>query len=251
MATTSINRLPLVSFAEDLWPPGNQQPPLIRTINHLKKRYYVVFWEVNMSNTVLPAQDKENPSAMQVGARIKQHPALTSSSAFGATKKLHQKNMRGPSVLSSKVEEKSFRSSLLSSKSGIRSFGDISNRVGSSKTNVTQGLKQSTKVSVDSSAKTEAKAYEEPEYIPIIKDEEDYSDIFPPNLRLHDHHINRLLNFWEMCRKPEMSEIDDALTPQLKPRELKFDAPMAVPESVPYFERVDEDLLDLPPPSWQ
>lgn len=54
--------------------------------------------------------------------------------------------------------------------------------------------------------------------IPSVPSPPDYSDIFPASLNLSDQHISKLVRFWEVCRRPELSSLSPSKIPKSPPR---------------------------------
>lgn len=184
-----------------------------------------------MSTSIAPVIDQEN-SIAQRGAKVKTHVGLGVHNAQGTSQGLAAHN------------QKKFNQTSTISHMKPRSFGDISNRMGQ----VSEGVPGS------SVKKTQKQAvlttHLEPEFFPEIKEKEDYSDIFPASLNLSDQHINKLVRFWEVCRRPEMSALSPSKIPKSPPRSFSLMSAMREPKKEVNLEPVMGEMFDLPP-SWE
>ncbi|KAK8729827.1 hypothetical protein OTU49_008344 [Cherax quadricarinatus] len=194
-----------------------------------------------MSSTVVPAPDRENTSA-HLGNKMKQFQGTGSHSKYGAL----------PTVTSH--AQKKFGLPIGGSQTGQRSFGDISNRIGTVATkNQSAANKKIQNQSANEnwqsfSSSTEKNLQPEPEFFPEITETEDYFDIFPSSLHFSDEHLSQLVKFWELCRLPELSTLPSAIQSS-PPRHLSLSS---VQDKEPvYLEPVLEEIYDLPPPPWE
>lgn len=193
-----------------------------------------------MASTWLPAQAKENPGGSVVKA--KQHSTLQQSHG-----------------LSLKQNEKKFTGDFGVGKGQQRSFGDISNRIAGGRVAPTpkkQGLKDISKknytifsdftTSTQLSSDKKEKQWEE-EFIPVITEVEDYSDLLYPRLSLTESKLNRVSRIWERCQKPHISQVERNLSPC---RDLSLETPINIREkhrTVHLEPVVDDSIFDLPP----
>ncbi|CAL4144931.1 unnamed protein product [Meganyctiphanes norvegica] len=193
-----------------------------------------------MASTWLPAQAKENPGSSVL--KPKQHTSLQQSHG-----------------LSLKQNEKKFAGDFGGGLGQQRSFGDISNRITGGRVVPTpnkQGLKDIakknyTQVFSDSTIPTQHNErkikLEEPEFIPVIKEVEDYSDLLYPRLQLTDAKLNRISRIWERCQKPNLSQVDKTPSPR---NDLSLETPISIREirrSVHLEPVMDDSIFDLPP----
>ncbi|XP_063610765.1 uncharacterized protein LOC134784602 [Penaeus indicus] len=184
-----------------------------------------------MSTSIAPVIDQEN-SIAQRGAKMKTHVGLGVHTAQGASQGLAVQNQKRFSQVSALSHMKP------------RSFGDISNRLGQVSEGVPGGsVKKMQKQAVPSTQM-------EPEFFPEIKEKEDYSDIFPASLNLSDQHISKLVRFWEVCRRPELSALSPSKIPKSPPRSFSLMSTVREPKKVVNLEPVMGDIFDLPP-SWE
>ncbi|ROT78410.1 uncharacterized protein [Penaeus vannamei] len=190
-----------------------------------------------MSTATVPVNDQEN-SIAQRGAKMKTHMGLGVRSAQGTS--------QGLAVHS----QKKFSQTSNISHMKPRSFGDISNRMVSGSA-VKKTQKQTVLATSMPQIIQKPNADLEPEFFPEIKEKEDYSDIFPASLNLSDQHISKLVRFWEVCRRPELSSLSPSKIPKSPPRSFSLMSTMREPEKVNKLEPVMGEIFDLPPPSWE
>lgn len=193
-----------------------------------------------MASTWLPAQTKGNPGGSVIKA--KQHSSLQHSHG-----------------LSLKQNEKKFGGDFGGGLGQQRSFGDISNRIAGGRvapTPVKQGLKDvgkksysnvfsDTPIPTQHSAKKERQ--EDLEFIPEIKEIEDYSDLLYPRIPLTATKLNTISRIWERCQKPHISQVARAPSPC---KDLSLETPLFIKEkrrSVHLEPVVDDSIFDLPP----
>ncbi|XP_047498821.1 uncharacterized protein LOC125045542 [Penaeus chinensis] len=196
-----------------------------------------------MSTSIAPVVDQEN-SIAQRGAKMKTHVGLGIQSAQGASQGLAVQN------------QKKFSQASTLSHMKPRSFGDISNRLGQVSEGVPgSSVKKMQKLACPTTPlpqmiKPKSAANLEPEFFPEIVEKEDYSDIFPASLNLSDQHISKLVQFWEVCRRPEMSALSSRQIPKSPPRAFSLMSTMREPRKEVNLEPVMGDIFDLPP-SWE
>jgi len=184
-----------------------------------------------MASTWLPAQAKENPGGSVIKA--KQHSSLQQSHGLSIKQNV-----------------------------GIgqqRSFGDISNRITGGRVAPTpkkQGLKDTSKKNyaifsdVTTSAQLSCERKEkqwEPEFIPVINEVEDYSDLLYPRLSLTETKLNKMSRIWERCQKPHISQVERDISPC---KDLGLEIPISIREkhrTVHLEPVVDDSIFDLPP----
>ncbi|XP_037788788.1 uncharacterized protein LOC119584314 [Penaeus monodon] len=194
-----------------------------------------------MSTSIAPVIDQEN-SIAQRGAKVKTHVGLGVHNAQGTSQGLAVHN------------QKKFNQTSTISHMKPRSFGDISNRIGQVSegvpgSSVKKTQKQGYLPTVEVRNKSDTDL--EPEFFPEIKEKEDYSDIFPASLNLSDQHINKLVRFWEVCRRPEMSALSLNKIPKFTPEVHSLSWPtMREPKKEVNLEPVMGEMFDLPP-SWE
>lgn len=193
-----------------------------------------------MASTWLPAQAKENPGGSVIKA--KQHSSLQQSHG-----------------LSLKQNEKKFGGDFGGGLGQQRSFGDISNRISAGRvgpTPIKQGLKDMakknyTQVFSDTAIPTQHSAkkerLEEPEFIPEIKEIEDYSDLLYPRVPLTGTKLNSISRIWERCQKPHISQVERVPSPC---KDLSLEIPIFIKEkrrTLHLEPVVDDSIFDLPP----
>ncbi|XP_042860222.1 uncharacterized protein LOC122246039 [Penaeus japonicus] len=197
-----------------------------------------------MSTSVAPVIDQENPVA-QRGAKMKTHMGLGVRNANGSSQGLAVHN------------QKKFTQSSSMSHVKPRSFGDISNRMGKVNESIPgSAMKKTQKQHVLATPLQQILVQKpvadpEPEFFPEISEKEDYSDIFPASLNLSNQHIGKLVRFWEVCRRPELSSLSPSKIPKSPPRPFSLMSVMREPEKEINLEPVMDEMFDLPPPAWE